>query len=44
MDDTQGDPQLPHHRNPDEFVSPDHLAGTFMYFQLTFTFKADIHT
>ena len=32
MDDTQGDPQLPHHRNPDEFVSPDHLAGTLMCF------------
>ncbi|KAJ9538319.1 hypothetical protein OSB04_031052 [Centaurea solstitialis] len=26
MDDSREDPQLPHHPNPCEFVSPDHLA------------------
>ncbi|CAH1439315.1 unnamed protein product [Lactuca virosa] len=26
VDDSHEDPQFPHHRNPYEFVSPDHLA------------------
>jgi hypothetical protein len=27
MDESNEDPRLPHHRNPQEFVSLDHLAG-----------------
>jgi 1,2-dihydroxy-3-keto-5-methylthiopentene dioxygenase len=27
MDESEEDPRLPHHRNPKEFVSSDHLAG-----------------
>lgn len=27
MDESEEDPRLPHHRNPKELVSLDHLAG-----------------
>lgn len=32
MDESSEDQRLPHHRNPQEFVSLDHLAGLISIF------------
>lgn len=34
MDESDGDPRLPHHLNPKEFVPLDHLAGPFLLFYI----------
>lgn len=40
MEENDQDKRLPHHCNPQEYVSPDHLAGVFLIlFKVSIFFK-----